>query len=153
MTAINSPINANNLQKYNKYATFVFQPMLWKPMVYGSLNALGWESVCWGVGFFCFSWFLGFLVSWFLGFLVSWFLVSWFLLFLVSWFRSFLVPWFQRFKGLPNCHFMFSGRYWSHIQDYQDFIRRVDGSSRHLSFHIFKMSDFHKKLIFLKTLF
>ena len=43
----------------------------------------GWESVCWVVG--------GFLVSWFLGFKVSWCL---------------------SFKDLSNFYFVFAGRYW-----------------------------------------
>ena len=35
---------------------------------------------------------------------------------------------------LPHSRFMFSGRYSSHIQDFQDFIKRIVGMFRHLSF-------------------
>ena len=79
---------------------------------------------------------LGFLVSWCLGFKDSCFLG-----FLVSWFESFLVSWFQSFKELPNVHFMFSGRYWSHIQDFQDFIWRIVGICWCPPFRKIKMLD------------
>ena len=97
---------------------------------------------------------LGFLVSCFLGFLVSWFL--WFLCFLLflvskfqsilvskflgSWFQSSLVSWYQRFNDpiLSNSHFMFSGRYLSHTQDFQDHLRRIFMfGARLLPFHVF----------------
>ena len=98
--------------------------------------------VCWLQGFMV-SWFLGFLVfnflvSWFLGFLVSWCLVSWFLglwvswflfflvsWFLGSWFRRFWVSWFQCFRDLPNSNCMLFNKYWSHIQDFRDLIKRI----------------------------
>ena len=81
-----------------------------------------------------------------IGFLVSWLLASWFIGFLVCWFLGFLVSWFLGFRGswflgfkiqksfnvskdilsiLPNVHFMFFDRYWSHIQHLQDFIKRI----------------------------
>ena len=69
------------------------------------------------------SWCLGFLVSKFPGVKVSWFQNS--------------EVWnFQSFNDsiLPNFHFMFSGRYWSRIQDFQEFIRRIVGIFRHPSF-------------------
>ena len=34
------------------------------------------------------------------------------------------------FKISKNVHFMFSGRYWFHIQDFQEFIRRTFGIVR-----------------------
>ena len=61
------------------------------------------------------------------------------------------VSWFLGFKDLPNFHFMstgrfcsispnfhsmFFGRYWSHIQDIQEFIRRIFGLFRCPSFRI-----------------
>ena len=69
-------------------------------------------------------------VAWFLGFSVSWFqnfLVSKCLGFEVSWFPSLLVSKCQSFNDpmLPKFHFMLSGRYWSHLQDFQDFIRQI----------------------------
>ena len=102
----------------------------------------------WFLGFlgFLVSWFGSFLASWFQRLLVSWFLgflVSWLLGFLVSWFRGFLISWFEnclisKFIGtnfswlrsfnyptLPKFHFMFSGRYWSPIHDFQEVIRRI----------------------------
>ena len=67
--------------------------------------------------------------------------------------HSLLVSWFQRskfhrFKNIeyvlenvdpiwPNSHFMFSGRYWSHIQDFEEFVRRIIGIFRHLSLRTF----------------
>ena len=98
---------------------------------------------------FLVSWFLGLSVSWVIGLLGSWFLhflVSWLLrirfpccvcrLFCwVSWFQSFpnskclgsLVSKFQSSNDTisPRIHFMFSGRYWSQIQDSQGFITRI----------------------------
>ena len=76
------------------------------------------------------SWFLGFLVSGFLSSLVSWFLGFDFCL--VSKCLGFLVSEFQRFQCfndpiLPQLHFMLSGGYWSHIQDFQELIRRSVG--------------------------
>ena len=55
----------------------------------------------------------------FLGFLVYGLLVSWFWIFLASK--------FQGFKDLSSFHFMLFERYWSHIQDFQEFIRRCVG--------------------------
>ena len=67
--------------------------------------------------------FLGFFVSSFLSFLVSQ---------LLSFFVSF-----------ANFHFMFSGRYWSHIQDFHDFFRRVCIIFRSRPFpNLLKMSEF-----------
>ena len=96
--------------------------------------------VSWFIGFSVsgFLFFARFLVSWFPNFLVSTFIGSWFqscsfsqflgfevcwlLDFKVSWFQIFEVSEFQRFSDpiLPNVHFMFSGRCWSRIQDWQD---------------------------------
>ena len=62
------------------------------------------------------------------------FLVSWFLVF---WFRSFLVSKFQSIKNhfiLAELHFVVSGRYWSHIQAFHEFIKRIAGIFRHASF-------------------
>ena len=55
----------------------------------------------------------GFLVS-FLGFKVWSFMVSCFFGFLVS-----------KFQGFTKTHFLFFFRYWSHIRDFQDFLRRI----------------------------
>ena len=96
----------------------------------------GWESVCWGwsgagVG-------VGMLRgagdsltclrgAWFLVLLFLGFKVCWFLGFLVSKFLSFLVSKFRLFNDpiLPHFHFMFSGRYWSHIQYFQKTSRQI----------------------------
>ena len=56
----------------------------------------GWESVHCGGCWFLVAWFQSVLVSWFLGFVVSWFLGV----------KVFLVSKFQRFKDLPNVHFL-----------------------------------------------
>ena len=59
----------------------------------------------------------------------------------VSWFLGFKVSKFQRLRNieyfledidpiLPTCHCMFSGRYRSHVQDFGEFIRRIDGICR-----------------------
>ena len=67
----------------------------------------GKESVCWEVGVFlvcCFHCFESFLVSKNLGFEMFW---------------------FQSFEDLPNFQFMISGRYWSHVQDFQNCLRRI----------------------------
>ena len=91
--------------------------------------------------------------SWFLGFSVSCFVVSWFLRVIVSWFLGFNVSEIQRFKKhlmrflkdidtiLPNLQFMLSGRYWSHIQDFQKIIR-VFMICRRPSFHFPQINDF-----------
>ena len=50
--------------------------------------------------------------------------------FLVSWFQNILVSWFHSSKDLTNSHFMFSG----HIQNSQDFIKRIVGICRQPSF-------------------
>ena len=63
--------------------------------------------------------FLGSLISKCLGFLASQFLVSCFQGLLASKLQSFNDP------ILPNFDFTLSGRYWSHIADIQDFIRRI----------------------------
>ena len=113
----------------------------------------GWESVCWGVlgipllenrkGFLV-SWFLvslfqGLLVSWFLSFLVYYFLavlVSWFLGF---WFIGFVVSKFQRFVKLSLHVF---DKYWSHIQEFQEFIRRISITFRCRLFEHCHFEDF-----------
>ena len=85
--------------------------------------------------------FLGF---WFC-FSVSWFLSSWFQGFVISWFQSFLVSCFQRFKKTFNVFERYLAHitklpfhvfdwYWSHIQDMQDFLKRIVGSCRCPSF-------------------
>ena len=71
----------------------------------------------------------------FFGFLVFGFLVSWFLGVLVSWFLGFVVMVFGFILGFRvlflgfkvskiyhNFHCIFSGRYGSHIQDFQYFM-------------------------------
>ena len=61
---------------------------------------------------------------------------------------SFWVHW-----KLPNCNFMFFDRYWSHIQDSREFIRRV---LRIVGTRLFKQNailDFPKILKFLKHVF
>ena len=50
---------------------------------------------------------------------------------MLLWFYSFRVSWF---KKSPNVNFIFSGSYWSHIQDFQDFIKRIVGFVRRPSF-------------------
>ena len=52
----------------------------------------------------------------------------------LTWKYWFLGFWFIGFKDLPNFHSMFSGRYWSHIQDFPEFIKRIVGSLRCPSF-------------------
>ena len=64
------------------------------------------------------------LVWWLLG---CWFLGFWTLGFLVSWIQRFLVSSFQSFKDLQTNHVV--DRYWSHIQDSQELIRRIRGIS------------------------
>ena len=50
---------------------------------------------------------------------------------------------------LPICHFMFFDRYWSHIQDLQDFNRRIVGVFRRPSFRKFvKILEFHNSEIY-----
>ena len=101
------------------------------------------RNVCWRVGEFLtwksspVYWRQSVLVSWFLGFKVSWFLG-----YLVSWFRSKVSrSQFSRIQNvgpiLPNCYFMFSGRYWSHIRYCQKLINYVDGSSIFYSTRLF----------------
>ena len=88
-------------------------------------------------------------------------LVSRFPGFLVSWFRSFLDSWLQSFKVskllrfeniycvlgnihsiLPNFEFMFVDRHWSHIQNFEEFIKRILGIDRSPSLPKNKMFDF-----------
>ena len=117
------------------------------------------ESVCWGVPGIPLlekaSWFRGFLVF---GFLVSWFqsvLVSWSLFvskilgFVVSKILGFLV---SDFKDLPNFHFMFPGRYWSHIQDFRDLIKRIVGFVRRPSLRKLSTFGISKFLRFTKII-
>ena len=109
---------------------------LWPPSKAGG-RVQGGESVCWGCwGFPCLTKFIGVLFFWFLSFLDFGFLASCFQSFLVSKFLGIKVSKFQRFNDpiLPKSHFMFSSIYWSHIQDFQDFIRRVVGIIRRPSF-------------------
>ena len=104
--------------------------------------------------------FLGFLVFWFLGSL-WFFVVSKILGFLVSWFGSFLVSKLQKslniferywYSILLNFHFMLFGRYWSHIQYLQDFIKRIVGICRCPSFPKSKneVSDFLRFIKIIK---
>ena len=56
---------------------------------------------------------------------------------------------YQRYWIFPKKPFMFSGRYWSHIQDLQDFIRRIFVILRCPSFpkvsnHMFWIFEIHK---------
>ena len=102
--------------------------------------------------------FLGFFVSWFLGFKVSWFsglLVSKSFGFIVYWFQSVfvsclsflvskiigskvsMIPYYQSYWIALPC-FMFSGRYWSHIQDFQECIRRIVGDFSASALSIFQ---------------
>ena len=91
---------------------------------------------------FCFygfmvSWLYGLLALWCYGFMVSWFygfMVWWFCGCVVLWFYGFMVLWFRGFKNFPNYDFMFFDRYWSHIQDFRDSIRRIVGFCRRPSF-------------------
>ena len=132
--------------------------------------------VSWFLGFLV-SWFLGFkvaefqtfLVSKFPGFLVSkiqsfvvsWYLgfqdfkVSWYLGLLVSKFLGFRVSWFQNFKDLPHFHFLFSGRYsmTSHIQDFQQSLRRNFMIRRAPSFPFFRISDIRNVYIYKHIMF
>ena len=62
--------------------------------------------------------FFGFLVSWFQTLLVSGFLGSNIL-------RNPLMLLKDIWSTSPNVHFMVFERYWSHIQDFQDFFRRI----------------------------
>ena len=100
-------------------------------------DSLTWESV---------------LASWCLGFLVFGFLVSKLIGFLFYWFQSVLVPrllgfkaskfigfkaskiqnkFYNVFKGigsvLPNCHFMFVGRCWSHVHFFHNLLNGSSG--------------------------
>ena len=116
---------------------------------WGALGNLLLEKVYWFLGLLA-SLFLGFRFFGFLvfGSFISWFRSLWsskllgFLGFEIPWFfiskfQSFLVSKFQSFKTLihvslkdigtilPNFHCMCSGRCWPHIQDLQEFIRRI----------------------------
>ena len=90
----------------------------------------------------CYS---GFMVLWFYGFMVFWFYVFlWFL-----WFCGFVVVWFYGSNS-----FMFSGRYWSHIQDSQHFIRRIFMIfPAPVSSQMLKTNGFPKFRDFLKHIF
>ena len=59
-------------------------------------------------------WLCSFMLLWFYGFMVLWVVVLWL--------HGVMVVWFQK---IPNFHVMFSGGFWSHIQDYRDFIYRM----------------------------
>ena len=100
------------------------------------------ESVCWGVVGVPLienekdSRFLGFLVLKLLGFVVSKSQS-----FKVSKIRKF-ISWLLKDLGsiLPHFHFMLSGRYWSHIQYFQHFIRWIVANlSNILDFRYFEM--------------
>ena len=82
-------------------------------------------------------------------------------IFLVSGFLGFKVSKIQRFKEpktfnicledidpiLPNLHFMFSGIFLSHIQDFGELVRRIVGNCRHPpfpTFFDFQFSDFQE---------
>ena len=86
--------------------------------------------------------FLGFLVSKFLGFKVYWFL-------------GYKVSKFQRFNDpiLPKHHVIFFDRYRSHIQDFQDFIRRIVGIFRRPPFRTFASFWISKKSRFANNIF
>ena len=116
----------------------------------GAGESLTWtsSSVSWFLG----HGFLGFLISWSIGLLVCLFVFwggSWFVGFLICWLLGFKVSWFQSFKindpKLPEFHFMFFDRAWSHIQDFQYFIRRIVGIyRRHPPFSKSTKPDFLK---------
>ena len=107
-------------------------------------------EVLWDRGF----WFLGCFVS---GFSVTWFqsfLDSWFRSFEDWWFRSFVASWFLTFlvstslgqifsdPELPQIHFVFSGIFWSDIQDFQSLLKtNLHVFSVLLSARISQMSD------------
>ena len=92
----------------------------------------------------------GFMIVWFYSFMVLWFhgcmfycLYLWFYGLIVLgfygykavWFYDFMALWFWLYgfmvsKFTQNLHVMFSGRYWSHLIDFQDFITRIVGFFR-----------------------
>ena len=73
------------------------------------------------VAFFMVLWIYGFMVSWCYSFMVLGFYGF---IIIVLQFHGFMVLWLQK---IPISHFVFSGRYCSHIQDVQDFLRRIFG--------------------------
>ena len=106
--------------------------------------------------FFLASWFLGVEVSWFFGLLVSRFLG-----FLVSEVLGFLVSKIQKTARClkyiraiwPKFHFMFLDRYWSHIQDAQEFIKRRFSVFLYASFSTYRNMSIFKIVRFLQTIF
>ena len=85
-------------------------------------------------------------------------------------FQRFLVSWFQNFKVskipktiscfledldfmLTQCHFMFPGRYRSHIQDFQEMLGRTFRILRHVSFPTFPRCPISKISRVPKTIF
>ena len=90
---------------------------------YLKIKKVYWCLGCWFL-FFGFM-VLCFMVVWFSGCMVLWLyglMVCWFWGFMVLWCRGFMVLWFQKITKLP---FHVSGRYRSHIQDFQDFTERI----------------------------
>ena len=49
---------------------------------------------------------------------------------------------FNWIEQIQDLHVICFGRYWSHIQDFQDLIRRISRICRHTSFPTFPTSDF-----------
>ena len=68
----------------------------------------------------------------------------------ISWFLKEIDPIYKIFK---NSHFMFSGRYSSHIQDFQEFIEQIVRIRRPPSFATFTTLWGSKMLIFAKIMF
>ena len=75
----------------------------------------------------CFCWFPDYSVSWLFGFLLV--LISWFQRFLISKFPKSMIPYYKN----PFHVFRKLG-YWSRIQGFQEFIRRIGAICRRLSF-------------------
>ena len=72
--------------------------------------------------------------------------------FMALWFYGLMALCFLGFKNLSNFHFMFSGRYWSHIEDFQDFVRRIFIMFRRPSFAKLSKGGFLKIARFINTL-
>ena len=100
---------------------------------------------------FVILWFCGCMVLRFYDFMVSWFRGFMVCGFVVLWLSGFMVYGFMLSK-ISNFHFMFSGRYRSHIQDFQDFIRRSVGICRRPSFRKLSNKWSSKSLIFIKRM-
>ena len=104
------------------------------------------------------SLFQSLLVSKLFGLLFQRFLVFSFLgcktCFKVSWFLGFKISKFQRFNDpiLPNSHFMSFDRHRSHIQDFQDCIRRIFVIFRRPSVPTFSKLPISNILRFIKII-